>query len=270
MTRNIIKSFFRVIFKIALIAFVCFLAFLVYLNIGQVEPAKQITFGVTFSQMFAQQMGLDWQKAYLAVLDDLEVKKIRLIAYWPKIEPKQGEYFFDDLDWQIKEAEKRGVEVILAVGRKLPRWPECHIPTWAYGLTEPGQQHLILLYLTEVVKHYQDNQAIKIWQVENEPFLKGFGECPELDSNFLKREISLVRQTDKSEKGRLIMLTASGELSSWIQPASQADVFGTTLYRTVWVEEIGRHLKYPIRPIFYHKRANLDRFLTSCQRLLSP
>jgi len=56
---------------------------------------------------------------------------LRLVAYWQKIEPEQGKYSFEDLDWQIKEAEKRDIEVILVIGRKVSRWPECHIPEWA-------------------------------------------------------------------------------------------------------------------------------------------
>ena len=39
--------------------------------------------------------------------------------------------------------------------------------------------------ITETINRYKDNQAIKAWQVENEPFLKGFGECPKLDKEFL-------------------------------------------------------------------------------------
>jgi len=148
----------------------------------------------------------------------------------------------------------------------LPRWPECHIPEWASYLSESEQQERILLMLTEVVNHYKGDRTIKAWQVENEPFLKGFGECPELDKQFLDKEISLVRELD-FKNNRPIIVTSSGELSSWIQPALRADILGTTLYRIVWGKRIG-YFKYPIRPVFYFRRANLVKWLTGIEKVI--
>ena len=260
------KSIFRIIILFVILVIFCLVGLLIYMVTGQAPIAPDIAFGITFSQIFAEQMGLDWPKAYLTMLEDLRVKKLRLIAYWPKIEPSQEEYSFDDLDWQISEAEKRGVEVILVIGRKLPRWPECHIPDWAKNLTESEQQERILFLLTEIVNHYQGNKTIKVWQVENEPFLKGFGECPKLDKQFLDKEIALVRQLDFDR--RPIIVSASGELSSWIEPARRADILGTTLYRTVWFKEINRHFKYPLPPVFYYKRAKITRWVTGIDRII--
>lgn len=238
---------------------------IIYFFTGQTEPADRVEFGLTFSQLFAEEMGLDWHKAYLAMLDDLGVKKLRLVAYWPKIEPNQDQFDFADLDWQINEAAHRDVDVILAIGRKLPRWPECHIPEWADALDESAQQERIRIMLTQVVEHYQDAAAVKVWQVENEPFLKTFGTCPALDVEFLEEEIALVKRLD--DQARPILLTASGELSSWTKPASRADIFGTTLYRTVHSETWGQ-LTYPIPPVFYYKRAKFVRWLTGVDKMV--
>lgn len=262
--KDILNPWRTLVWTILLIVFVL-LGFLIYLFTGQSEPADRVSFGVTFSQKFAQEMGLDWQDAYLAILNDLGVDKLRLVAYWPILEPKPGQYSFEDLDWQIREAARRDVQVILAIGRKVPRWPECHIPDWAKNLSEAEQQEKILALLTEIVKHYQGNRTIKYWQVENEPFLKGFGQCPPLDKEFLDKEISLVRQLDFDQ--RPIIVTASGELSCWLGPAFRADVFGTTLYRIVWIEKIG-HFKYPIPAVFYYKRAKLVKRLTGVERAI--
>ncbi len=73
-------------------------------------------------------MGFDPKIVYKETLDDLNVKNLRLIAYWDEIEPKPGKYDFTNLDWQIEEAQKRNVRAILAVEYRLPRWPECHEP----------------------------------------------------------------------------------------------------------------------------------------------
>lgn len=90
--------------------------FLAILFLPQFNQLKPIIFGATFSEPYTKYLGLDWQKTYLAVLDDLKVKNLRLIAPWDEIEPAPGKYDFTDLDWQIKEAEKRS-ENCSSVGR---------------------------------------------------------------------------------------------------------------------------------------------------------
>ena len=256
---------FRVILASILLIVVLLFIGLVYMFTGKAAPSSDLVFGITFSQKFAEEMELDWQTAYLGILDGLNVKKLRLVAYWDKIEPEQGEYFFDDLDWQIAQAGEREADVILAIGRKLPRWPECHSPKWADELNLSEQQERILLMLTEVINRYKNNQTIKAWQIENEPFLKGFGECPKLDKEFLGREVALARELDFAR--RPIIITASGELSSWLQPARMADILGTTLYRNVWSDTIGR-FEYPIPPIFYGKRAKIVKFFTEVEKVI--
>ncbi|HEY0087503.1 MAG TPA: hypothetical protein VGB37_01595, partial [Candidatus Lokiarchaeia archaeon] len=78
--------------------------------VGKPPQAKEITWGVNFSQKHTTNLGLDWKETYLALLDDLKVKNIKLITHWDLIGLEKGEYEFDDLDWQIQEAEKRGVK----------------------------------------------------------------------------------------------------------------------------------------------------------------
>ena len=88
-------------------------------------------FGVTFSTKFCREIGLDWREVYLAILDDLEVKEIRLPIYWDEIEKTPGVFDFTDYDYIISEGQKRGVNFIVNIGWRLPRWPECHSPEWA-------------------------------------------------------------------------------------------------------------------------------------------
>lgn len=208
-------------------------------------------FGATYSSFYAERFGLDWQEAYQALFDDLGIRNIRLPAYWNEIEPAQGRYDFSRLDWQIEEAEKRNVEVILAVGRKLPRWPECHIPDWAEGLDETEQNGQLLRYIEVVVNRYKNSSAVKIWQVENEPFLR-FGVCPSFSKKILNAEIELVRSLDR----RPIMITDSGELSLWIPAARRSDIFGSTLYRIIWKERLGT-FRYPLPPSFFRLKRGL-------------
>jgi beta-galactosidase GanA len=151
------------------------------------QPPQETLFGITFSKQQAENFGLDWRKSYTDILDDLDVKYIRLSAYWTEIEAKRGEFNFEILDWQIEEAKKRDAKILLAIGRKLPRWPECHIPSWAIDLSREAQNQAVQEMLEEVIAHYKNEPAIWAWQVENEPFFP-FGECPWVDKNFLKKE----------------------------------------------------------------------------------
>ncbi len=234
------------------------LIFFCYFFIGKPKPVENIEFGVTFSKIEAENYNLDWKQAYLAALDDLNFKKMRLIAYWSEVEPEQNEFDFEDLDWQIKQAESRGVEVILAIGQRLPRWPECHFPEWTEGLPIKERQQRVLKYISETVNRYKDKQLIKFWQIENEPFLGSFGKCPKLDKGFLNREIELVEQIDPY---REIILTESGEFSTWVGAARRTKIIGTSLYRIVWAKHFKKYIHYPLPAIFYQRKTALIKKL---------
>src|SRR3989344_7049599 len=126
----------------------------IYLFIGKAPTPEKIKWGVVFSQKHEKDLGLDWRESYLAILDELEVKNIRLIAYWDLIEQEEGKYDFEDLDWQIKEAKDRDVAITVVMGMKVPRWPECHIPEWAKGATKEKQQERVLALLEKIVTRY--------------------------------------------------------------------------------------------------------------------
>ena len=221
------------------------------------------SFGVTFSIKYAKDMKLDWREAYLAVLDDLKVKHLRIPAYWDETEPGEGRFNFDDLDWQLAEAEKREAKVILSIGYRLPRWPECHIPDWAKDKPRADFENDALGYLKTTIERYRANDAVIYWQIENEPFLRGFGECPKFSAEFLDKEIALARSLDQ----RLIIISDSGELSLWFQVAKRADIFGTTMYRAIWNKYLG-YFNYPLPPEFFHFKANIVRSFGTMRRAI--
>lgn len=252
-----IKSMLKAIkrFKIIFSIIIVVVFFAMVLSIGKIYSKKEIEYGVTFSKKQAISLGLDWKETFVQMLDDLGVKKLRLAAYWDEIESSNDIFEYQDLDWQIEEAGKRNVEIILAVGGRLPRWPECHFPFWIENLSKEQREKETLFYIEKTILKYKDNKNIYAWQIENEPFLSQFGICPELDPKFLDQEISLVKRIDT----RPIIVTDSGELSVWIPAAKRADIFGTTMYRDTYSEHLKAYVHYPIEPGFFRFKKNIAK-----------
>ena len=197
--------------------------------LAQKSAPMRITYGLSFSAPYARELGLDANVVYTALLDELDARHFRLSAQWDVTEPKKGIFDFSDLDYQIAEARKWDADVILAIGRRLPRWPECHVPPWAEGLSWEQQKDEIRAYVRKVVERYKNAPNVIYWQVENEPYLSLFAhdQCGDLDEEFLKEEIALVKSLDRT---RPILVTDSGNLGTWNGAYTAGDAFGTSVY----------------------------------------
>lgn len=218
------------------------------------RPASgEITIGATFSETYAESFGLNAREVYLAALDDLGLKHIRLPVYWNEIETIRDEYDFTELDWYFLEADKRGVSITPAIGQKVPRWPECYHPDWSIPLTDDEFESEILEFISTVVNRYKDHPALKRWQVENEVFFP-FGECPNLIKSLEGDERRLVRALDPDTP---IQLTVSGEQSLYLFRALSADVLGASMYRHAKTPG-GIELVFPYPPVFYRLQAVLS------------
>jgi len=280
---NLIKAFLLTygIFLIACILGILFFSAWFFTVTPPIQ--KNITWGVNFSQTEAENLSLDWKQTYLAILEDLQIKNIKLITDWDKIETNKNTYNFDDIDWQIMEAQTHNASIIYVLGLKSGRWPECHVPGWADSmtLTKQQQQDETLNYLQQVVQRYQSNSTIIAWQIENEP-LVDFGECPSwyyTNSDFLKKEIALVKSLDPT---RQVIISDSGEGSQWLDAGQIGDMVATTLYRKVWVgpncdvapcpattdtlnslsnAQYGFYKTYDLTPASYWRKAQILYFL---------
>jgi hypothetical protein len=257
---GLIKNLIRYKRAVIVLIILFFIAFI--FSRGRIYGSSDLEYGVTFSHKQAESLGLDWRETYLAMLDDLGVKKLRLSAYWDTIEAEPGRFDWEYLDWQLAEAEKRNLEIILAVGGRLPRWPECHFPEWGKVLNEEERQDAILNYIQATVNRYKDKKSIAYWQIENEPFLPNFGECPPLNKDFLLKEAELMRSLDS----RPIMLTDSGELSLWVPAAKEADVFGTTMYLDTYSKKLDSYVHYPIEPGFFRFKRNIAKLFANPEK----
>ena len=208
---------------------------------------KDIKYGMTYSQKYAKELGLNWQDAFVNLIDDLGIKKFRLMAYWDDIELSAGKYDLTELDWLVRRAEYGNADIILVVGRRQPRWPECHQAPWVDELSRNDQMKAELDMIKEVVNHFKQYDNIIGWQVENEPFLSVFGECPETTDEFYIQKLELVRSLDD----RPTIMTDSGELSTWRKSASLNPILGTSIYRYVWNKTYGDFI-YPLPPAYYY------------------
>ncbi|MFA6536786.1 MAG: beta-galactosidase [Patescibacteria group bacterium] len=213
---------------------------------------KDFVLGVNFSRSYADYLGVDPRETLFDILNELKVKHVRLSVPWNEVEKENGVYDFSDLDWQIEFAEQFGAKVILTVGRRTPHWPECHDPEWLKNSDSDLIREKQLAMIKAVVENYKNREIIEMWQVENEPMLDYFGECPPANYDLLREEISLVKTLDI----RPILITDSGELSSWLPASKAGDSFGTTMYRVVQNDFLG-YIYYHLPPIFYNWKARI-------------
>ena len=160
--------------------------------------------GTTFSQLQCGYMGLDYQQTFREICA-LGFDRIRLCSYWNEIEPIDNQFDFTRLDWLLEQSDRAGIEVILTVGMKAPRWPEFHFPDWVKakydtsGHPEPVDRMAELAdrglrFTQTVVNHTRQSSAVKYWQVENEPFTRlDITAGRFLSYDFVRREVELVR-----------------------------------------------------------------------------
>lgn len=207
---------------------------------------------LTYSTAHARYLGFDAVDLYKQIINDYHPKHVRLQASWDDIEKHPGQFDWSELDQIMQLTKDGGATVTMAIGRKLPRWPECHDPAWVKGLNSWEVQDYQFKMITAVVEHFKDNKIITRWQLENEPMFM-FGDCPEPNWHLLKEERDWLKKLDSS---RPILMTDSGELSPWFETANLADIQGVTMYRVTWNEVTG-FFTYPIPAWFYRVKAAL-------------
>jgi len=74
-------------------------------------------------------VGPPWQESLKAEADS-GVSTVRLSHPWDLVEPEQGKFNWKELDEAITICEQAGVEIVLCIGVKSPRYPEYHPPGW--------------------------------------------------------------------------------------------------------------------------------------------
>lgn len=229
---------------------------------GWPKITKGIRYGITWSIPYAQFLGVDSQDGLEAVLSDMDIKHVRIPAYWPLIEPTADLLQTDWLQAQLDIVQKHGAKATVVLGARQPRWPECWIPDWALALTEDEQKAAQLVYIDHVFETIKDHPAVGAWQIENEATLRSFMKCRGNDNAFVKKEIDLIRAMEQSRPNpRPIVTTESGELTSWLTFATRVDRVGFSTYRVVR-QSSGNVFRYSlIPPWFYSRKALLTSWI---------
>ena len=231
---------------------------LLMIRYERINKNRPIEYGVSFSQIQAERYGSDWKANYIALLDDLDFKKIRVPAYWNRIEPAPGIYDFSETDWMINEASKRNAKIVLLIGQKNIRYPECFYPSWLDLSNASDVSEKAIRMVSEVSSHYKDNPTVESWQLENEFLLKSFGNCPAnvLTNSQLSKELKALRS---SGNGKKIILSQSDQFGfPFIGPFG--DIFGFSMYRWAWDRKIG-YFRYPqVGEYFWWKAALINLF----------
>jgi hypothetical protein len=222
------------------------------------ESNKPLNLGVSFIPDYAQSLGLNPRNTMDALLG-IGVKQFRLVSYWNDIEPTQGHYDFSQLDWQFKDAESSHAKVILTLGLRQPRWPECHAPNWVNSEPATVWQPQLNTFIKAVVTRYKNSPSLEAYQLENEYFLKGFGDCTNFDRNRLITEYNLVKATDPGHP--IIVGRSNNALGTPIgQPTP--DEFGISIYQRTWdTTYTHRYLQYPYPAWFYAFLAGMQEIV---------
>jgi hypothetical protein len=258
--KHLIKKLAKIIAGIiAVVTLICLILFV----IG--KPQKNILWGITFSTIRAHELGFNSQELFVTILNDLQPKKVRLPVYWSELEPQQGSFNFTVVDSLLSEADKRDVEVIVGLGKKQPRWPECHQPEWYNKLDTEQQDQAVLTMIQTAVARLKNHPSIVGWQIENEPYFQYGPDCPVTSHELYEKEMVLVKQlSDKP-----IIATDSGEKGAWVNVAwSGADKLGTTMYREAYYEKRGKYVTYPLPWWTYNVKAGTVKLLTGAEEVI--
>jgi hypothetical protein len=216
----------------------------------QKHANEPLVIGTTFVPNYARYFELDPQETMQAMIDDLGIKRFRLVSYWNIHEPEPDKYDFTELDWQFDKVEAAGGEIALAIGLRQPRWPECHGPEWAMEKSVPEWTEDLKEYMGVIIDRYKDREVLVEYQLENEYLLSVFGVCPDHSRERLIDEFNYVKEKDPTRP--LIVNRSNNAVPSWPVRDPRADKVGAAIYKRVWDKTVTRrNFEYPIPAWFY-------------------
>ena len=198
-------------------------------------------FGTSYSFEQAAWFGIDPRQGFVKLISDFKFDWVRLPFFWNQMVDEAGNLKVDDLKFAIAQAKKKDIKVVIALGAKVPYYPEYHLPKSMADKLKFGdvitRDHPVAADILEidrkVVSELSTFDNVFYWQIENEPYLGNVNGW-KIDKSLLEAEIEVIRAADP--KKRLIILTTTGSSvfdNNWkdtISLLSAGDVFGVNAY----------------------------------------
>lgn len=227
---------------------------------------KPLVMGATFIPSYARHFGLDEKETLQAMIDELGIKRFRLVSYWNIGEKERGQYDFSQLDWQFDMIERSGGEISLAIGLRQPRWPECHMPTWAEDMPMEEWSEELKDYMQVTIDRYKDREVLKSYQLENEFFLSVFGICPDFTRERLVDEYNFVKSLDPT---RPVIVSRSNNALGLPVNEPIPDKSAVSVYKRVWDKTLTkRYFEYPFPAWFYASLAGGGRIVNGTDMII--
>ena len=203
-----------------------------------IVPRGSTQLGISYRPPQVEALGLD-ARTTLQTLLTYPYHLIRLGAYWNRMEPAQGIFYTDELDWQIDAAEQAGKQIILCVGPlKTFSYPEFFVPS--HRLAQAFPEHTRIKpsaypslstpateFITRLVERYKHRQGIVAWQVEHETVDPlGVEHSWRLDVSFVEKEVEALRKADPTRPVMMngfLPTSLLVRLSQWWRTRDQGD-----------------------------------------------
>lgn len=234
---------------------------------SRLETRRPAVFGTTFPYLHLREAGHDWRKA-LDAAGELDLKVLRLGAYWSEIERTEGRFDFSELEEVVDAASARGYQLIVTVGMKGPVWPEWYLPKWAAPegahakkraevSKDPKLRERALRFVRATVKRLARKRAIVAWQVENEPMDRAGETRWFIGADLVAREAAAVRAADPLGRPLIVNVWADDQRFSsfpWTDATYAArnalsigDILGVDVYPRVASQKVSmkRAWSYP-------------------------
>jgi hypothetical protein len=226
------------------------------------QSSIPLQMGVSFIPDYAESLGLNPQQTMSALLN-IGVRQFRLTSYWSDIETAPGVYNFSQLDWEFAMAKQYHAKIILTVGLRQPRWPECHPANWINtDASDSTWQPQLETFMSKVINRYKDSPSLQSYQLENEYFLKGFGDCTPYDYT-RSRLISEDNLLNRLDPHHPIIIGRSNNGIGLPIGQPKPNEFSVSIYKRVWDAQFThRYFEYPFPAKYYAFMAGIQKIFT--------